>query len=662
MNSGSPTFRLSLIVLCLVSLIAPVSSAPPPLREQISLNGEWPQGGKVPVYDSQNSVLKTRTYEREVTVPTTWVNKRIRLEFAAVNHFCELYINDLKVGEHNGAWVPFGFDITDYVRRQRSFALRLDVRGKMMPPTVVDGQVAWWIGHNSLDDRRSGIVDDVWLRAYSPVYIRDAFIQTSTRLKRLTVVYEVVNTTAAPWVGELVGEVQLEKGGPVEKRIGQAISLAPGERKSLTTETTWTNPKLWWPDDPHLYVLKSRLAGGGAKGDSEQRRFGFREFWTEGTQFRLNGIRINLRGDWCAYSQYWGDISSPAVLRRHYEAVLRTNSNILRWHKHPAPQFAYHMADEMGLMILAETPAYARSYHKHIDHAAFISRAHELLPELVRGLRNHPSIVMWSACNEMTYGFAGFSPQLLKTLGEAIAIHDTTRPISYDGDYMVPGPIYNRHYPEGYEKNPIGDSYTGWRNAMSPDKPTYYGEILAVRPDKNDNAWWIGIWPRGLRYQNVAGIAPRVYYAGTRISKAQEDLQRLAYHPIALFDIAYDKLGIAPYKDGALPELIAGETVTRDLVIYNDDLRDESVVTRVVLKLGAQEYAAGESTTKVPIAEHRELTATFQVPYEAGEILDVYYISLKDGKLRFREKKQFRIVGTPRTTASDRRVTLRLAQ
>ncbi len=71
-------------------------------------------------------------------------------------------------------------------------------------------------------------------------------------------------------------------------------------------------------------------------------------------------------------------------------------------------------------------------------------------------------------------------------------------------------------------------------------------------------------------------------------------MQRLAYHPNALFDIAYDKLGIAPYKDGILPELNAGETVTRALAIFNDDLRDDKLRARVVLKIGDRELAAGQ--------------------------------------------------------------------
>ncbi len=320
-----------LTAMCLL-LAATGLQAAPPLREQVSLNGQWPQGGKVPVYDSQNSAFKTRTYERAVTVPAAWKNRRVKLDFGAVNHWCEAFVDGQKVGEHNGAWIPFSFDITRWVRPGQSFTLRLEVKGKMMPPTVVDGRVVWWIGHNDLDDKRSGIVDDVWLRAYAPVHIEDAFIQTSTRRNSLRVEYRLFNGGGVPWRGQLIGEARHEKTGAVEKTLRRDVALAPGERKTVVLETAWDNPALWWPHDPQLYLLSSRLQDAGGAGDAEQRRFGFREFWTQGTQFRLNGVRVNLRGDWCAYSQYWGAIPTPDVLRGHYQGVLATNANILRWH------------------------------------------------------------------------------------------------------------------------------------------------------------------------------------------------------------------------------------------------------------------------------------------------------------------------------------------
>ncbi len=630
-------------------------------REQVSLNGTWPVGGTVPRYDSQNVTFATRTYERQVSVPATWTGKRIKLEFNAVNYDCDVYVNNTLVRSHTGAWVPFDVDVTSRVTPGQSFTLRLEVRGQLQPPTMVNGEVVWWIGHNDLNGARSGIVDDVWMRAYGGVHIEDAFINPSFRQKTLTVTYTLVNRASGTWTGHLVGAAHLASDDTKAHSFATTVQLAPGERRTVTLTTGWADAQLWWPDQPTLYFLKSALvAAAGQVTDQEVRRFGFREFWIEGTQFRLNGIRVNLRGDWACYTQYWGSISSPAVLRTNYDAMRRTNANILRWHKHPAPRFAYEMADELGIMILAETAFYGRSYLGTIDQEAFVANMLQLIPAFVRGLRNNPSVVMWSASNEVTFSDLGkFAPTLVKQVGDAIYSHDPSRPVSYDGDTSVPGVIHNRHYPEGYENDPIGNPYTAWSGYIHATKPTYFGEMLAVRPATNDNGWWIGVWPRGLRYLNVAGIAPRVYYNDNRITAAQAELQRAAYNPVALFDKQYDQLGIAPFLAGTLPTLDEGSAVTRALVLYNDDYRDSAVTARVDVRVDGIQYATGQRTYTLAPGERRDVPADLQVPFQGGKTVEVVLSTYKAGVKRFEEKKRFTVRDTGVSGTSSATVTLR---
>ncbi len=641
------------------------------LRDGISLNGTWPTGGVVPRYDSQNSNFSERTYSRSVTVPAGWTGKRIRLEFNAVNHYCEVFINNVKIGEHSGAWIPFSFDITDHVTSGQNFTLRVDVDGTQLPPTMVGGVVKEWIGFNDTSNARCGIVDDVWLRAYGTVHIEDAFIQTSVRNQMLRVDYTVVNQGAVPWTGAIAGDIRPADSATVVKSISSAnLTLAPGERRTVTVESPWTDPLLWWPDQPHLYGLDIRLENDGGVTDSESRRFGFREFWVEGTQFRLNGLRVNLRGDWACYSQYWGAINTPAKLKTLYEGMREdTNSNILRWHKHPAPKFAYDMADEMGIMIIAESAFYARAFtqfNSKQERSDFVDRNLPYLEKFVLGLRNNPSIVIWSACNEKSHWFdpnrkdQTYEKDLLERMGTTIEALDTTRPISYDGDTQPTSPIWNRHYIEGYKNNPSGDPYSSWASQLPANRAAYLGEILAVRLGENDNAWWIGIWPRGLRYLDVAGIAPRVYYPNPgdpRLTAAQSDLQRLAYHPIALFDKAYDRLGIAPYKDGILPPLVEGERVVRNLVLYNDDYRDTDVTIRVELRTGTTVRAEGEKDFTVNLAERVEFDAVFEVPRVAGQQLEVVYSTYKYGAKQFEESKFFEVAAGAGEGATDEEVT-----
>jgi len=66
-------------------------------------------GVKTFLYENQ-----TLFYEKQFTMPKDWINKKVLLHFGAVGWKCTLsfYLNDAKVGEHEGGYSGFYFDIT----------------------------------------------------------------------------------------------------------------------------------------------------------------------------------------------------------------------------------------------------------------------------------------------------------------------------------------------------------------------------------------------------------------------------------------------------------------------------------------------------------------------------------------------------------------------
>ncbi|MBO5860074.1 MAG: beta-galactosidase, partial [Alistipes sp.] len=56
-------------------------------------------------------------YEREFTVPSAWKGNRILLHFGAVDWHAQVWINDMKIGEHKGGYSPFSFDITPALQK-----------------------------------------------------------------------------------------------------------------------------------------------------------------------------------------------------------------------------------------------------------------------------------------------------------------------------------------------------------------------------------------------------------------------------------------------------------------------------------------------------------------------------------------------------------------
>ena len=57
-------------------------------------------------------------YQREIEIPADWMQsgRVVTLGFGAVDYFAEVWLNDIKVGDHEGGYLPFELDITNAVR------------------------------------------------------------------------------------------------------------------------------------------------------------------------------------------------------------------------------------------------------------------------------------------------------------------------------------------------------------------------------------------------------------------------------------------------------------------------------------------------------------------------------------------------------------------
>jgi hypothetical protein len=664
----------------------------PDLRDQLLLNGEWPTGGTVPTYMGIKN-HGHRAYVREVMVPAEWAGRVVKLEFGAVNFIATVSIDGVVVHEHVGGWCPFTIDLTARVRAGTTFRLSVDVKDATFPPIVDNkGAFAWPVGGWR---QFGGIADDVWLRAYGVVHIEDAFVQTSVSEKRMQVDYTLRNTTTEPQQVTLVADAVRADSGAIDLTLtSEPLTLAPGETRVLTLAAPFAQPALYWPDDPKLYHLSSRLVRDGATLDRETRRFGFREITIRGNQFFWNGIRANLYGDYQVFGDTWyvdsAKLHTPEAWPATADRIKAMNIRVLRWHHNPVPRYILDIADEKGLLICSESANYGREFHKKSNHALYLENALKTMAPWIRAERNHPSIYLWNATNEMTHSFTGpFAPTSLLPLGAEIARLDPTRPIGYDGDTGRANPIANPepselqknriragalvdyHYPEGYNKEPTGSIY-GWAHLVFPDKPTGAGEMLHTKSPLKDiqaimerNTWWLGVWLRGLRYTQWTNVKPACWWftdgdlASDDPARRQRTLNlRNALAPVALFDKAYDDLGIEPYVTGTtpggrLPTITAGEEQKRMLVAYNDEFRDPHVTLEVQLQVDGKAVSTARKELELELGTHRDVPYRFQVPAAPGSELVLVLRTFKRGRLTFEEPRRFTIL--PAAGASDSR-------
>ncbi|MCK5804820.1 MAG: hypothetical protein KAI66_18425 [Lentisphaeria bacterium] len=645
----------------------------------VSLDGTWrfdPEGDKgardiqVP---SRWELAKgcrnvhTATYSRTFDLPLSFQGQRIALRFDAVGEFCEVRVNGLSAGQRMVGPVPVEFDITGLVSvpsqgNRLEVMVKDDTHFSVPKPSSDWRNRRHWVPHGIGGNNRKGLFQSVTLRGRPPVHVADVRVQTSVRDKRLTVVYELFNSGRDTVNVRLGAMVRPNGGGVLELTLPEVTVELPGQMTTtVALAAEWQEPKLWQPNHPHLYQLRTILRDrDGKRLQRCDTRFGFREVWFEGIHFYLNGIRCNLRGESPSYAQNAGPLEASATTEDMIRRCLDANFNVLRFHAAPAPPHVYDICDEMGMLVIDESAIYASWGMIMPEHPRWLPECRDHLRRWVRRDRNHPSIILWSAENE-GLNCSKLSPEQLAEFGRVIDSHDGTRPVIFDGDGTAYGasPASVKHYvrtiadledhggkASGYGRDLRADIY--WAAAYRQTIPLGIGEFLfpandAMRAKRPDVCAAMGLQTRGYRYADWFDIRPyNPHYTGALEPSGPKkgfenawDTIVKSFAAVAVFDKAYDALG--PFPDP--PELRVGEQARRTLIVYNDTFRDKAVTVVWHADLAGKRVAGDKRILEIPLGEHTEIEIVF-VPSKAGE-LTLTLVSKKKTKECFRDTKRF---------------------
>jgi len=380
-------------------------------------------------------------YRRTVDIPALPDGHRVVLRFGAVNFAATVFFNGTQVATHTGGLLPFEADVTDYVNASGTNTVHVLVTSGTQAAQQSDGwhypNGSWW-GQTCW-----GIWQDVWLLARPATYIQDTYVVTSLTSKSITV------TTTLANVGSAAQTVQVSHQVAGTSIAGRTqVTVAAGGTATVTFTKPWASPRLWNQQDPHLYQLEVTTDGATTgTGDTYTTRFGFREVAVSGTDILLNGEPVLLRGD---AQHYMGSMeNSRAYATTWFTMVKELGVNYLRMHAMPYPPVFYDVADEMGLLIVAESAIYGSSNNYALGAADFWDNCTAHLTERVLRDRNHPSVFAWSAENEVLAAAGQSWAAQVATLKPVVTALDATRPVYFEGDGDPEGvaDMESTHYP-----------------------------------------------------------------------------------------------------------------------------------------------------------------------------------------------------------------------
>jgi len=343
-------------------------------------------------------------YRRHFTLPREVGRLRVFLHFDGVMVGATPTINDHPLPQHLGGYLPFAYEITDWLRpADNVLTVLVDSRWSNVPPEGAPS------GARRIDYLTpGGIYRSVRLEVMPPIFISDVFAKPTHVLdpdRRIEVTCSLNAST--PLEKPLHIEVECRDGDRVLTRVQETLRID----KAGLTEFRLVLDKLgnvtfWDVDAPHLYDVVTTISLNGQPLHNHHTRIGLREARFELDGFFLNGRRRQLFGlNRHELFPYVGGAMPPRV-QRHDAAMLRheLNCNIVRCSHYPQAAAFLDACDELGLMVWEEVPGWG--YLGDEKWQALLVRDAQ---DMIIRDRNHPSIVIWgtraneSANNEALY-------------------------------------------------------------------------------------------------------------------------------------------------------------------------------------------------------------------------------------------------------------------
>ncbi len=329
---------------------------------------------------------------------------RLKLRFEGVYSGAELWVNGRRLAYHEGGALPFEVDITGAVHSgDNLLALRVTQR------TVTSEQLDKMSEY--ADFPLAGIVWPVSLFRVPSIHIGALAISTAFdaayRDAKLSVRVAVLNESERPLTRGTVEFRLLDPKSTAVAFAGQVLSLAANawQRTEGETVLTISAPLHWEAEHPRCYILETILKANGRVLDRVTQRIGFRQTEIVRGQLLVNGQPVKIRGT-CHHDSHplLGRAVTPVLERQDLELMKEANLNALRTSHYPPLPDLLDVADELGIYVEDEG-SFCWVAASAADDLRLTPRIMQLNAELLARDRNHPSVFLWSLCNESDFGY-----------------------------------------------------------------------------------------------------------------------------------------------------------------------------------------------------------------------------------------------------------------
>ncbi|URQ86896.1 DUF4982 domain-containing protein [Pseudoalteromonas sp. SCSIO 43088] len=339
-------------------------------------------------------------YQKDLVVEPQWENNKIFIRFEAAMNHAEVWLNDQKIAEHLGGYLPFTLDISDMVNFSGPNIIKVKL-SNVDNPTIGPKPL------KTLDfNTYGGLYRGVSLLIKSPLHITDEMHANKVASGGVFVTFpkisadeSVVNvkTHIANQYPENKGFVLKQKllfaGQLMTETEDKITSLLAGGDKQFSQQLTVNQAKLWSPKTPNLYQLVSEIYLDNQLIEQKQTRIGLRKFeFNAKHQLLINGEITFLRG--VNRHQEYPHVGYATSAQADYRDAVKIKSagfDYVRLSHYPHSKAFMDAADELGLVLIDAILGWQYYFEDYSFKAQIIQTCHDL----IRRDRNHASVLAW---------------------------------------------------------------------------------------------------------------------------------------------------------------------------------------------------------------------------------------------------------------------------
>ncbi len=606
----------------------------------------------------------TGWYRKTFTLDKSSEGKKVQICFDGVYMNSEVWINGQSLGIHPYGYTPFNYDLTPFLKpfgEPNSLAVKVNNTGK---------NSRWYSG--------SGIYRHVVLQITSKVNIPvwGIFVTTpEVSTDKATVKFDIQVSNEDKESADLKVTTQILS--PDGKAVCDAkTTVSPFKEEKTDIEQVFDlkSPSLWSIETPTLYRAVTEISLNGTVIDQKTTTFGIRsiEFSAE-KGFLLNGEPVLLKGG-CMHHDN-GPLGSATLDRaeeRRVELMKKFGFNAIRTsHNPPSHQFL-DACDRLGVLVIDEAFDQWQRPKNPEDYNLYFDEWHQRdLEAMIMRDRNHPSIIMWSIGNEINERVDSSGLAIMKNLSAIIKTMDTTRPVTEAicSFWDHPGKTWETTIPAFAQLDVCGYNYKldEYENdhKIAPERIMAGTESFPVQAFENwqmveKYPYVIGdfVWT-AMDYLGESGIGNALIGKDKKVTFAPGwpwynancgDIDICGFKkPQSYFrDVVWKNSNLEMAVHAPIP---SGMFENVSFWGWPDEQQSWNWAGNEGQKLQVNVYsnypeARLELNGKVigtkPVSADTKLTATFEVPYEAGELIA---IALQDGKEM--ESKILKTTGKP---------------